>query len=778
MDKNFINIDDLVRQRLEGGEERERSGAWSNMRDLLDKEEQKKPIGFLYWRRIFSAVSVLVLLSAITMGGYKMSGSLNGHSNQVNKTALASATPGRNTENTPAPKAGRDNSGPLKTADNQQGSAKDGKKVKSTDRSYPKQQKSIAGTHNKTKITGNDNSNYQNNAAIATANISNTSRTSNDDAVATNRTSHSDLNTTNSTNSASVAQKKSHSVAGQSSFSASTPAMNVQTAKKQSLAVAITRQSNPTNAIVSSSVATNDKNTKSVDHHSIAKHIQKSGKTTGIAAATSTTPASHDKVAKLEHKNSSTPKVAKTPSDKVAIGNHTPAKNSSRLAGRTKSGKKTSGAGTAIAKLDKTHVKTRNTFASGTHAPTKAIGIAKVDLGKNKSAKAPIAAKTSAARNSSTGALAQVGAGGGMQKSRFVGPNVNMDNSSIEGADNAQPSPAAPKDKTVFQKLNIYYRTIKTSDKDHYQIDTESFKQISNSFAVASYDPSPRLPGTARNSSNTANSNTGANQPAPSFIGPPPPPFLGAKKVASSSVEATKGSVKEMSDNTGAQKMAEITQAFNDIKYKVGAAKFAPGLTAGINGTFFGPNSFKGFQFGVAGDFIFGDTWSILCELEYFHRINSNNFSINDQYYDANTRQVNTSVYSFPTLHSFEMPIAARFNVGNFGFSAGLNLVYSLSFTPDSTMGQPSASTKSQPVGIASGPKLNFDDFGSRFGIGYLVGMSYNVSQNLTLDMRNVQTVWDNAKSPGSKIISDQLYKSPSLQFSLIYRFGGKKGKE
>ena len=72
MDKNMISIDDLIRQRLEGGEEKERPGAWLQMRDVLDKNmPQKSPGGFINWYKTLSYAGVLLLAAAVSAGGYK-----------------------------------------------------------------------------------------------------------------------------------------------------------------------------------------------------------------------------------------------------------------------------------------------------------------------------------------------------------------------------------------------------------------------------------------------------------------------------------------------------------------------------------------------------------------------------------------------------------------------------------------------------------------------------------------------------------------------------------
>ena len=96
MDKNFINIDDLVRQRLGGGEEPERAGAWLQMRDLLDQEMPRSRGGIIFWRRLFGAIAVLILLSSISIGGYMYTANRNGDGankgNTTDNNAAASNT--------------------------------------------------------------------------------------------------------------------------------------------------------------------------------------------------------------------------------------------------------------------------------------------------------------------------------------------------------------------------------------------------------------------------------------------------------------------------------------------------------------------------------------------------------------------------------------------------------------------------------------------------------------------------------------------------------------
>lgn len=71
MDKNMINIDDLVKQRLSGGEEKEPGGAWLRMQELLDKEQPVRAGAYFNWKRILSYAAGLVLLAVAGVAGYK-----------------------------------------------------------------------------------------------------------------------------------------------------------------------------------------------------------------------------------------------------------------------------------------------------------------------------------------------------------------------------------------------------------------------------------------------------------------------------------------------------------------------------------------------------------------------------------------------------------------------------------------------------------------------------------------------------------------------------------
>ena len=103
MDNNLINIDDLVRQRLGGGEESERAGAWLRMQELLDKKERRKPFGMLFWRRAIIYSGVAILLASLTVGGYQYSSALRGQGN--NGSGLAIADMGTDNVNTPTTEA-------------------------------------------------------------------------------------------------------------------------------------------------------------------------------------------------------------------------------------------------------------------------------------------------------------------------------------------------------------------------------------------------------------------------------------------------------------------------------------------------------------------------------------------------------------------------------------------------------------------------------------------------------------------------------------------------
>jgi hypothetical protein len=77
MDKNMIHIDDLFRQRMEDREASPKPGAWSNMRELLDKE---MPVAASApnWRRVVGYFTGLLLLASASVGGYSLyTGQLN-----------------------------------------------------------------------------------------------------------------------------------------------------------------------------------------------------------------------------------------------------------------------------------------------------------------------------------------------------------------------------------------------------------------------------------------------------------------------------------------------------------------------------------------------------------------------------------------------------------------------------------------------------------------------------------------------------------------------------
>jgi hypothetical protein len=421
-----------------------------------------------------------------------------------------------------------------------------------------------------------------------------------------------------------------------------------------------------------------------------------------------------------------------------------------------------------------------NTLALGSHAP---------------------ATKSPAGQNNGKGLDARsingLGKNGQAPKN---GAKIAGDNNAIAGSNSAKPGTdngaGAGTSKTgidgsgeasvhgrmlirEFPKMTVLRTEIKSGpERGSYHFDTLSYERVME-YANAEETNTNQPSGMAARNSGTA-TNTNSNSAQNSKITP------NSGSLASAKVPK-EGTVKEGPESgTGKEAVQNLSMAFNDIKYKVGSVRFAPGLIAGINGTFFGPNSFKGFQFGLTGNFIFGENLTIMTELKYFHRVN-NDYTMDDNYYnytkDASgtyTKEQVTTTYSFSTLHSFELPVSVRYMVGNFDFFGGLNFLYNFAVNIEQAppiTGNAVPGTFTQP-GPDQNPSLAVNDFNSRFGIGYLFGLSYQVSPNVMIDLRNVQTFWNTANTSGAQKVSEQLYKSPSLQISLGYRLGGKNKKD
>lgn len=98
MNKDRINIDDFVREKLGAHTEKEDSAAWLKMKALLDKEmpERVAPIGFRFGRPL-AFIAAALLLGVLCVGGYQLTNKSN--ENQENTTNEVITSHNSNTHN-------------------------------------------------------------------------------------------------------------------------------------------------------------------------------------------------------------------------------------------------------------------------------------------------------------------------------------------------------------------------------------------------------------------------------------------------------------------------------------------------------------------------------------------------------------------------------------------------------------------------------------------------------------------------------------------------------
>ncbi|PQJ12407.1 hypothetical protein CJD36_001255 [Flavipsychrobacter stenotrophus] len=733
MDNNFVNIDDLVRQRLGGGQEPERSGAWSRMEQLLDKEDRRKPVG-LYWKRAMSYCGVAMLLAAVSVGGYEVTTAFRNPGSAVAGAAEGNAIAAGAVAKSSVPAT---NNIATNAADNSHNTVAEhtGHKAGTATGNHHVASSGIAATTEHGAVNNDMLAHMHSNDHFASSGTSSVPHSGQHHK--TSGSAHIDGgklagNTSGATSTANNSPKKSdNQLVNANSTVAKSNSPAIATAMDNAVASVATDNS-PIKAI--------PKNDHMIDHGHGTAYVSSLNKIP-LSAATNKpatiVPVKPAAVTPVVANNTTTaPSVARAPMVVKPI----PGK---RVISRVV--------------VQKTRVNGASEGRIETRLDTISINRITMELTK---AKEPAV----------TASVATTGKGSADQA------NNNNNNNTVA---NKTAGSKTTGNKTTGNKsgngqsVNTY--AAQNNSTAGVAANTTNNKQTGNAGSNAAGN-------SVDNQVNTAVLAASANGDikAPSDITPnaalstptaPPPvenkPAVAKKKHGSNIAES-------------------LSNMFNEVKYKLGGAQFAPGLTAGINGTFFGPNSFKGFQFGFTGSFELDDKWSFMGELKYFHRMN-NDYSMDVTYnkyrpissggYYKDSTLVS---YGFSTLHSFELPITMRYTAAKFSFFLGGNFLYTLSVNTGGA--EQLVDPTTLPV-VATNtanttPSIKESDFGARFGVGYTCGMAYRVSPNVMLDFRNVQTVWDNAKVGGSQSVSSQLYKSPSLQFSLFYRLGAGKRAE
>lgn len=249
-------------------------------------------------------------------------------------------------------------------------------------------------------------------------------------------------------------------------------------------------------------------------------------------------------------------------------------------------------------------------------------------------------------------------------------------------------------------------------------------------------------------------------------------------------------------------------QRFNafvqNVNIAIAKAQLYGGITGGFNTTVFSANTLAGFQLGLTGILAFNERWSIAADLKYNHRFNT--ASINDNYSKVSNiipgaeSQVNgmpfreytwdeegiIHYYNLTAVQNFELPVTLRYNIGRIFGEVGLNMFYSLPVNVEEverSQGNMMTVTRNFPANtspgesIGGGKHVMLQDFNARFGMGYVIGAGYEFTPALNANIRLVQNVWDNAVGSGTAKVSRNLYQTPSIQFSIGYRFSQGAGR-
>ncbi len=811
----MINIDDLFKQRMLGAEERELPGSWGRMRELLDNDEKRRPVGF-FWRRAMNYTGVVLLLASVGYGGY-LYYSPTASTSESLTDFRGSYTPSQVSEIANSPSS---------IAQHMVGTTASHKSPSGT------------GTVSISSSTNNAHSNLAPNATTSNNHLLDNVVASTTNTPIQKRTLTNGVAATASKWSVNrivvntAATKPTTSIA--THFVATSK--NANTGEKQQNEVGEGNNTlngavalNDNGAIVNTTnvpaqPTTNTQVSGSINKTEQYKKNNKPTRVTKNRVAATSLSAVNAKTAHQNHLVTGNGLAANSPivesKDKntsVASTNNRSSSSVTRMKNIASLNKvsankivnpKTTASSivnepiTGIAAKDNTSSANSivNTTPSTTVAAT-SIPERKPMEGKQIVGKQVVNKIKVYQRNIGSYASPKAQPRLDTVSSEFFSQDVyatNNDNTSVADKSQLEKTATSTPSIAATHDTKPHQATVTVANKSGNNSGAEGIVTASKIKNSSSNKAASRLSSAPSSKTTVDPTNVVANIGVPSTIAANSTPKNevasventqpmpeSAPKVASDSALSSTDAAASTSTSTtvlktkkkkGIAAVEALSNMFNETRLRLSTATFAPGLTAGVNGTFFGTNNFKGFQFGFTGLFELDEHWSVQTDLKYFHRANSN-YSMQDHYFDYSSNDSVTNTFTFSTLHSFELPIAFRYTAGRMSFFTGPNLVYTLRVN---TGPEPLRYAMANTIapGKPTAPSLMESDFRSRFGVGYIFGMSYQVSPYVNLDFRAVQTMWDNVNTQGAKNISDQLYKSPSLQFSIGYRFGGGSNKE
>ncbi|MEI8278792.1 MAG: outer membrane beta-barrel protein [Bacteroidota bacterium] len=726
MDKHFIHIDDLVRQRMTGAEEEERPGAWLRMRELLDKnmpEDSIPPVGF-NWRRMFSYMAVCILAASFSVGGYEMYQST--HKNDRGTQALASnAIKTSSSQHYASKKSIDDQLNTTATSNNEIAAST----VQSSMGGSP-----VAEKINTPVVAANVPAMASNNAPTNTVDKSATDANDNTATPATNKKSntvssnnanHNNNNTNHTTKAALIASNTS-SVAHQAPATinneekttnektapVATPVESTLstasvTAHKSTHMAKIkthkntTVQNNVTPAVFASSVNVNTVPAATMSTEEPAATVAKSRKHVIAPAAPVMTATIAPKHTVAKH-TTAAETIRPMSSASVAKANITPAENVGNKATPTVTRGKDS-----IRKMEVVQRYTINPLTNVVHYYADTIAVGYIVFDKPATKEEPVIAAATETKKEHRRLF-------GKKKTNV---DLNTPDTDIKPAASAKIAKSGAVEDAASEHTS---NTVVAAKEAHKltRMDimadrmNDFMKEVKFNVAHAIFYPGV----VAGINASFLNSN-----------------MLGGFQFGLSALFAFDEHWSLLSELKYLQR-TNNGQATIDDSY----AQYDPSSTTNI-----GPD------------------------------VNHPNYHI--------TGTAAQHYFNYSLLSSLDMPIMLRYSIKNFNILAGIDLGYNFSINSEEKTIKTAIdeySTTPPPViaGVLGAAKISTADFQKAiFGTGYVVGVGYQLSPAFQVDVRFSHLFFDNASGQGAKAISTNLYGVPAMQINLGYRFHSDK---